>query len=51
MAGVVMVVHLVPAPLLARGTPAAMRTFGGTRLSPRARAWNEPIERERVAAE
>ena len=51
MVGVVMLVHLATATMLARGTQAEVKTLGGTQLSPIARALNEQIERERVGTE
>ena len=48
MVGVVMLVHLAMATMLARGTRGEVKTLGGTRLSPIARALNEQIERERA---
>jgi hypothetical protein len=51
MVGVVMLVHLATATMLARGTPVEVKTLGGTQLSPIARALNEQIERERVGTE
>jgi hypothetical protein len=50
MVGVVMLVHLAMATMLARGTRGEVKTLGGTRLSPIARALNEQIERERAGA-
>jgi len=45
-----MLVHLAMATMLARGTRGEVKTLGGTRLSPIARALNEQIERERAGA-
>jgi hypothetical protein len=48
LVGVVMLVHLAVATMLARGKRAEVKTLGATRLDPIARALNEQIERERA---
>ena len=50
MAGMVLLVHLALATTLARAGRSEMKTLGGTRLSPIAKALDEQIKRERSAA-
>ena len=49
MAGMVLLVHLALATTLARTGRSEMKTLGGTRLGPIAKALDEQINRERSA--
>jgi hypothetical protein len=51
MIGIVMLVHLALGTTLARSERGAVKTLGGTRLSPIGQALEEPIDRERSCAE
>jgi hypothetical protein len=51
MVGIVMLVHLALGTTLARSERGAVKTLGGTRLSPIGRALDEQIDRERSCAE